>query len=82
MYVLINPQEKIYIGQTEDLARRISQHNDPEYRGTLYTKRHAGPWRLVHEEEFATRAEAMRRERQLKSHGGREWIREQLRGGC
>jgi len=61
VYVLLNPQGKIYVGQTRDLTRRLSEHNDPEYRGTLHTKRHSGPWRLVHQEEFSTRGEAMRR---------------------
>ena len=82
VYVLMNPQEEIYIGQTSQLAVRLAQHNDPEYRGTLYTKRHPGPWRLVHQEPFQTRAEAMRRERELKSSRGREWIRQHLEGGC
>ena len=39
----MNPQGEIYIGQTSDLNRRLAQHNDPDYRGTLHTKRHVGP---------------------------------------
>jgi putative endonuclease len=64
------------------LGRRLSQHNDPSYRGTLHTKRHAGPWRLVYHEECQTRREAMRRERELKSSRGRDWIRQYLQFGC
>jgi len=75
-------QGKIYIGQTEDLARRITQHNAPAYRGTLHTKRHPGPWRLIYKEHFPTRHEAMRRERALKSSRGREWIRQRIQNGC
>jgi len=82
VYVLLNPQGKIYIGHTSNLARRLAQHNDPDDRGTLHTKRHSGPWRLIHQEPFPTRREAMRRERGLKSSRGREWIRRQLQGGC
>ena len=67
VYVLLNPQGKIYVGHTHNLAYRISQHNEPEYRGTLHTKRHLGPWRLIHAEQFETRGEAMRRERQEKT---------------
>src|SRR5438034_9153398 len=77
VYVLLNPQGKLYVGQSDDVPRRLSQHNDPGYRGTLHTKRHPGPWQLVHQEEFPTRSEAMRRERELKSSRGREWIRRQ-----
>ena len=76
VYVLLNPQGKIYIGQTTNLATRLSQHNDPEYRRTLHTKRHPGPCRLIHKERVPTRKEAMRRERELKSERGRGWIRQ------
>jgi len=82
VYVLLNLQAEMYIGHTNNLARRLAQHNDLEYRGTLHTKRHPGPWRLVHQERLATRQEAMRRERELKSSRGREWIRMHLQDGC
>jgi len=82
VYVLLNPQGKTYVGQTGQLTTRLDQHNDPAYRGTLHTKRHAGPWKLVHQEQFSTRAEAMRRERELKSGCGREWIKKLIAFGC
>ncbi len=69
---------KTYVGQTNDIAHRIKQHNDPECKLTLYTKRNKGPWVLIHCEEFPTRSQAMHRERQLKSGQGREWIRANL----
>ena len=69
---------KIYIGQTSNLPRRIEQHNDPTCRITLHTKRNSGPWKVVHKEEYQTRAEAMRREKQLKSGKGREWLRNNI----
>ena len=78
----MNPQGKIYIGQTSDLSRRLTQHNDANYRGTLHTKRHVGPWELVYQEAYQTRREAMGRERELKSSRGRDWIRQELRKGC
>ena len=53
VYVLLNRQGKTYVGQTGDLPRRLSQHNDPNCRMTLHTKRHPGPWRLLHLEEFS-----------------------------
>jgi putative endonuclease len=81
VYVLMNPDNKIYIGQTNDLQRRLEEHNDPDFRGTLYTKRNKGPWELVYSEEYATRSEAMIRERQLKSFQGREFIRKHLQEG-
>ena len=71
-YTLINPVGNTYVGQTADLERRLTQHNDPNCRLILYTKRHVGPWRVIHCEEFASRAAAMRRERELKSGKGRD----------
>ncbi len=65
---------KTYVGQTDNLARRVSEHNDPSCRLTLYTKRNSGPWELVYSEEYPTRTEAMRREKFLKSGQGREWV--------
>ena len=62
VYVLMNPDGALYVGQTSDLERRLAQHNDPSCRGTLHTKRHPGPWRLIHVEVFTTRSEAMLRE--------------------
>ncbi|MCP4638913.1 MAG: GIY-YIG nuclease family protein [bacterium] len=63
---------KTYVDQTNDLKRRLAQHNDPDCRLTLHAKRHKGPWGLLHSEEYATRTEAMRYEKQLKSGQGRE----------
>jgi putative endonuclease len=74
-YVLLNPRDEIYVGQTADLERRLAQHNDPDNRLTLHTKRRAGPWRLIHFEAFSSRSAAIRREKELKSGKGREWIR-------
>lgn len=82
VYVLQNPKGKTYVGQTSNLSRRLCQHNDPNCRLTLHTKRHRGPWRLVHSEEFTTRSAAMRREKELKSGKGRDWIQRALRLGC
>jgi len=82
VYVLVNPEGKTYVGQTGDLDRRVAQHNDPEFRLTLHTKRHRGPWRLLYSEKCGTRSAAMKREKQLKSGGGRRYIRELIGDGA
>jgi putative endonuclease len=56
-----------YVGQTEDLDRRICEHNSKIHNPRKFTFRNSGPWRLLHKEEFATRAAAMAREKWLKS---------------
>ena len=60
-YLLANPGKRIQIGQTDDLDRRLSQHNDPACRLGVYTKRFCGPWTLVYSESFVTRDETIAR---------------------
>jgi predicted GIY-YIG superfamily endonuclease len=57
VYVLVSESSgRRYTGQTGDLERRVAQHNSVEHNPAKFTSRHAGPWLLVHREEFATRA--------------------------
>jgi putative endonuclease len=65
---------KIYIGHTSDLERRLREHNDGESGKLRYTRKQMGPWRLAYSEDWTTRSEAMRREKELKSGQGREWL--------
>ncbi len=75
VYVLQSDRTgNLYIGQTENLAKRLDEHNQGISR---YTKGR-GPWTLVYSEERSTRSEAMIRERQLKGGQGREWLRDLL----
>lgn len=66
---------KTYVGHTSNLHQRLHQHNDPQCKLTLHTKRNRGPWKLVYHEEYKTRAEAMRRGRFLKTGHGRGFIK-------
>jgi len=65
---------RYYIGSTDNLDRRVAQHNDPDYKGSKTTKRFKGPWKLVYAESSQTRAEAMSREREIKSWKSRQAI--------
>jgi putative endonuclease len=67
---------RFYIGHTNNLDRRLAEHNDPASKNSLTTKRFSGPWQLVHSEQFATRSEAMAREKQIKSWKSRAAIRD------
>ncbi len=74
-YVLYSSEfDRIYIGHTGDLNARIPRHNS----GLVKSTRPFKPWRLIHSEEFATRSKAMRREKELKTHRGRDFIRTEL----
>ncbi len=67
-----------YVGHTSDLPRRIQEHNNPDHNPRKYTSRNPGPWVLIHSEVFESRAEAMRREKYLKSGAGRKLVRDMV----
>jgi len=68
VYILHSDKDgSLYVGQTEELAKRLIQHNSPNRKS--YTAKRV-PWMLVHCEEHETRSKATRRERFLKSHAG------------
>jgi len=76
VYVLQSVKSaKVYIGFTSNLDSRIIAHNHPSNTG--WTKLFM-PWKLVYSEEFDTKAEAMLREKQLKSCKGREFIHQTI----
>jgi putative endonuclease len=78
IYALYNKKhDKIYIGQTIDLESRLSQHRDKLFVNS-YTARFDGLWDVVYKEELSDRPAALRREKQLKSYRGREFIRTRL----
>lgn len=64
VYILENARGRFYVGHTDDLERRLREHNDSEGKAHLgkYTHKH-GPWNLVWHEAHESRGEAMRRER-------------------
>ena len=77
VYALYNETaHKFYIGQTEDLERRIRQHNEHEFKG--FTSRYKGEWKLIYHESTDTRSDALRREKQLKSGNGRVFIKSHI----
>ena len=80
VYVLRNPDGKLYTGQTQNLKQRVHQHNDPAHTLTKTTKRFRGPWTLVHSERAPSRSAALAREKALKSGQGRAWLKTLL--GC
>lgn len=76
LYVLRSEKTgRRYVGSTQDVAARLRQHNSGQSRATKY----GVPWRLIHEEQFPTRAEAVQRERFYKTGKGRDLL-DQLAG--
>ncbi len=64
-----------YVGSTSDVHKRVADHNAGR---SSFTKGHR-PWMLVHQESFTTKAEALQRERYLKSGKGREILKKTIK---
>jgi putative endonuclease len=71
---------RYYCGQTNDLDRRIREHNDPASYSAKTTKRFLGPWRLIWSKSFDSRSEAMMLERSIKKRGMSRFLEEQVNG--
>ncbi|MCX6239152.1 MAG: GIY-YIG nuclease family protein [Bacteroidia bacterium] len=71
-YVLYSIRfNKIYIGFSGDLQNRLLIHNDS--RNTGWTAQYQ-PWEIFYSEEYTTKSDAMKREKQLKTSRGRSFI--------
>ena len=71
VYILQSEKDdSYYIGHTNDLKGRVERHNQGR---SAYT-RNRGPWKLICHECFESRAEAMRRERELKAKKDRHYV--------
>jgi putative endonuclease len=84
VYILYSESaDKYYIGHTADLKSRLLQHNDAfvDTHATKFTLKN-GPWKLVYSEDgFATRSEAMKREREIKGWKSRVMIQKLVSAG-
>jgi putative endonuclease len=63
VYVILCKDNSYYTGYTKNLDSRMALHKNE--KGARYTRMHK-PKRLVHVEQFRSRAEAMRREKKIK----------------
>jgi len=73
IYVLLSLKDKtLYKGITNNLSRRIRQHNDGKCQSTI----HRRPLKLVYHETASNQNVAREREKYLKSGSGREFLRE------
>jgi len=70
VYVIRSKTGIRYIGYTENLPKRLEQHNSGISK---YTNRDTG-WVLIYQETYCSCANAMRREKWLKSGVGRRFL--------
>jgi len=73
LYILYSKSlDRYYVGYTNDLERRIDEHNRKKGKFT-----DTGiPWKLVHTELYSTKKEAMAREKYIKSRKSKSFILE------
>ncbi len=73
VYVIMSEKDgKRYTGITNDLERRLREHN-AGHLGTISTRRR-GPFKLVHHETAVDGLAARKREKFLKSGEGRRFL--------
>jgi putative endonuclease len=65
---------RYYCGHTDDLDRRLRQHNDPDYHGSKTTKRFEGPWAVFWSQQVESRSKAMMLERKIKKRGMQRFL--------
>lgn len=77
VYVLRSKiSNRLYTGSTQDLNRRLAEHNAGQSKST----RRGRPYTLEYYEVLSTRSEALKREKYLKTGKGREELAVILRG--
>lgn len=77
VYVIENLEGKIYIGHTANIQDRLKRHNgELPVKPKSFTRKQGGSWRLIYKEKFDTRIEARKREKELKSSQGREYLKQ------
>jgi len=65
VYVLQNDEGKFYIGLSDNVTRRVAQHNSGQSRWT----KERGPWTIVWQSEVLSLTTARRLENRLKRQG-------------
>ena len=65
IYILRTSSNTLYIGQTNNLEKRLKEHKDKTSKSAKYM-RYFSSFKLVYSETYASRKEAMERESELK----------------
>lgn len=75
-YILKSKRDKkLYIGYTHDLKLRFEQHNS----GSVESTKGRRPLKLIYYEACLDKEDAIKREKYLKTHHGRMFIKKRLK---
>ncbi len=77
-YVLKSEKDRrFYTGVTNDLRKRLSEHN----KGIVKSTKYRMPLRLIYYEACINKEDAYRRERYLKTGKGKRYLHNRLKEG-
>jgi putative endonuclease len=72
-YILYSAKiSKYYTGQTENIDRRLEEHN----RGKTLGMAKGMPWDILFLKEFSTRQEALKLEKFIKKRGAARYLKD------
>ena len=71
IYILRLSNEDLYIGRTDDLKRRYSEHQ----QGKVKSTKNYRPLKLIHYEAFSNKKDTTRREGYLKTSTGKRMLK-------
>jgi len=75
VYFLLLKNENIYTGMTDDLCRRISEHQKGKVKSTMNLR----PLKFIGYEAYLLKSDALRREKFLKTTEGKRLFKQQYR---
>ena len=71
LYVIYSPSiDQYYVGHSENIEDRLFRHNNSGSKATKKVK----DWKLVYAERFGSKAEAVKRELEIKKKKSRKYI--------
>ncbi len=65
VYILRTSKNTLYVGQTNNLAKRLEEHRSKTVKSAKYMRSFES-FKLVYREEHSTRSQALKREYELK----------------
>jgi putative endonuclease len=63
--------DRIYVGISKDLKRRLIEHN----KGYTRSTKAFIPWKIIYQKYCGSRKEARKEEKRLKSGAGKEFLK-------
>lgn len=75
VYLLLLNNNNIYKGSTNNLKRRITEHNS----GQVDSTKNFRPLKLIHYECYLKESDARRREKYLKTTEGGRFLKQQIK---